>query len=112
MEMVLDPKGSIRCLYGEALDLSSLGELRIQHASHGKAAGAHWYADLSPVGGPKLGPLCGRSHNSSNWTTDPCCAIPHALETTDPFHVLTTSSLSPKESANDCSVTRRAPVPD
>ena len=46
----------------EKLDLAALGTMEIRRASHVEpdAVGA-WWADLSPVGGPKLGPHTRRS---------------------------------------------------
>jgi hypothetical protein len=62
MLLRIDPGGQVSCLYGEAIDLASLGALMIQRASqvepdeHG-----HWWADLAPVHGPRLGPFRQRS---------------------------------------------------
>jgi hypothetical protein len=58
MELVVSPDGVVRCVYGEAIDLRALGRPRIRRASavEPDAAGA-WWADLSPVGGPRLGPF-------------------------------------------------------
>jgi hypothetical protein len=62
MQMVIDPQGGIRCLYGEAIDLAALGTLSIQRASHVEPdAEGQWWADLAPVGGPVLGPFDRRS---------------------------------------------------
>jgi len=62
MELVITPGGTIRCIYDEAVDLAALGTLDIRRAStvEPDAAGA-WWADLAPVGGPKLGPFHRRS---------------------------------------------------
>ncbi len=62
MELVIDPGGVVRCVYGEELDLAGLGTVEIHRASHVEpdAAGA-WWADLAPVGGPTLGPYPRRS---------------------------------------------------
>jgi len=59
--MVIDPAGSVHCLYGEQIDLSSLGEVTIRRASFVEPDDHCWYADLSPVGGPTLGPFLLRS---------------------------------------------------
>ena len=62
MQLMIAPDGRIRCLYDEQIDLAELGGLEITRASfvepdqHGS-----WIADLSPVGGPILGPLPRRS---------------------------------------------------
>jgi len=61
MLMVIDTHGQVRCLYGEEIDLGCLGELSIRRASHVEAVGPSWYADLSPVNGPQLGPYSLRS---------------------------------------------------
>lgn len=62
MELVITPDGVLRCVYDEAMDLAALGDVEIRRASHVEpdAAGA-WWADLSPVAGPKLGPFDKRS---------------------------------------------------
>jgi hypothetical protein len=62
MEIVVDPSGQVRCLYDEAIDLASLGQLDIKRASHVEPdEHGSWWADLAPVDGPKLGPCILRS---------------------------------------------------
>lgn len=62
MELVVTPHGSIRCLYGEEIDLRSLGRLSICRASHVEPnAQGQWLADLAPLAGPTLGPFSTRS---------------------------------------------------
>ena len=62
MEILIEPSGTARCLYGEAIDLSVLGELEIRRASHVEpTAAGQWLADLTPVSGPVLGPFLLRS---------------------------------------------------
>jgi hypothetical protein len=62
MQLVVDPHGTIRALYGEEIDLATLGPLLIARASHVEPdARGQWWADLSPVGGPALGPFGRRS---------------------------------------------------
>lgn len=62
MQLLVDPDGSIRCLYAESVDLRTLGRLEIRRASHVEpAADGRWLADLRPVGGPQLGPFAHRS---------------------------------------------------
>jgi hypothetical protein len=52
----------VRCLYGEDLALDALGPLTICRASHVEPTkSGRWTADLSPIGGPKLGPFAQRS---------------------------------------------------
>ena len=54
--------GSVRCIYGELIDLSVLGTLQIRRASFVEPAlDGRWQADLSPSGGPVLGPFPSRS---------------------------------------------------
>jgi hypothetical protein len=62
VQLLIEPGGRVRCLYGEEIDLSRLGRLSIERASRVEpdAAGA-WWADLSPVDGPVLGPFPQRS---------------------------------------------------
>jgi len=63
MQMVIDPQGQVRCLYTETMDLAALGPLVICRASHVEPdSNGQWWADLSPVNGPRLGPYQVRSH--------------------------------------------------
>ena len=62
MDIIVNPNGDGRCIYGEAIDLSSLGPIAIQRASHVEPdADGTWLADLSPANGPVLGPFPQRS---------------------------------------------------
>ena len=62
MELIITPAASIRCLYDETLDLSSLGTQQIQRGSHVEPTpDGQWTAELSPVSGPLLGPFARRS---------------------------------------------------
>jgi hypothetical protein len=62
MELFITPSGRVRCLYGEELDLGSLGPLTIRRASLVEPTDSgHWTADLSRIGGPTLGPFAQRS---------------------------------------------------
>ena len=62
MRLVIKPDGGVRCLYDEAVDLSSLGSLTIQRGSHVEPdATGQWSADLAPVDGHVLGPFSRRS---------------------------------------------------
>ncbi len=62
MQLVIKPDGAVRCLYGEEIDLHTIGCPTIARGSyvepdeHGR-----WTADLLPAGGPKLGPFDHRS---------------------------------------------------
>jgi hypothetical protein len=62
MELVISPQGDAQCVYSEAISLHSIGNVQIQRASHVEPDGqGQWWADLSPVSGPKLGPFQQRS---------------------------------------------------
>jgi hypothetical protein len=62
MRLVIDTHGVVRCVYSEALDLATLGVVSVRRASHVEAdAEGRWWADLSPVAGPRLGPFERRS---------------------------------------------------
>jgi hypothetical protein len=62
MLLVVDANGVIRCLYDESLDLTALGALTIARASHVEPdPTGEWWAELAPVGGPRLGPYARRS---------------------------------------------------
>lgn len=62
MLLRIDPGGNITCLYGETIELSALGSLKIRRASHVEPdQHGIWWADLAPVGGPQLGPFALRS---------------------------------------------------
>jgi hypothetical protein len=76
MELVVETDGTIRCVYDEALDLSSVGSAQIQRGSHVEPDDhGNWFADMSPLDGPLLGPFAKRSEAlaaeviwlSSNW---------------------------------------------
>ena len=56
MQLHIDPHGTLQCVYGEVIDLASLGPLLIRRASHVEPdEHGRWWADLSPIGGPRLG---------------------------------------------------------
>jgi hypothetical protein len=58
MQMVIDTRGRVRCLYSEEIDLHALGSLSIRRASQVEPDGeGRWWADLAPVDGPNLGPF-------------------------------------------------------
>src|SRR5205814_4594772 len=62
VELLVDPRGQVRCLYTECLDLAQLGRMRIRRASRVEPdILGRWWADLSPVRGPRLGPFRKRS---------------------------------------------------
>jgi hypothetical protein len=58
MNILILPDGNARCIYGESMSLSQLGKISIRRGSHVEPdEDGQWYADLSPVNGPKLGPF-------------------------------------------------------
>jgi hypothetical protein len=62
MELVIDCQGWICGIYSEEIELRMLGPLVIRRASHVEPDGeGRWWADLAPVGGPRLGPFNKRS---------------------------------------------------
>ena len=62
MRLVIDPAGEVRCLNGEDIPLKEFGRLRITRGSHVETTpDGIWTADLSPVGGPVLGPFDAQS---------------------------------------------------
>ena len=62
MQLLIDPQGSVRCVYDETLPLAELGQMTISRGSHVEPDEiGQWLADLSPVSGPQLGPFATRS---------------------------------------------------
>lgn len=64
MNIYFRPDGSAQCLYGENIKLDTLGALNIKRASHVEPdpqTPGTWYADLSPVGGPKFSGFLSRA---------------------------------------------------
>jgi len=62
MDLVVQPDGTVRCVYDEAIDLDPIGRPSITRASHVEPDGqGGWLADLAPVRGPMLGPFLRRS---------------------------------------------------
>ena len=62
MQLIVTPEGAVRCVYGEEIDLHCLGRPAISRGSHVEPdQQGRWFADMSPVGGPKLGPFDRRS---------------------------------------------------
>jgi hypothetical protein len=80
MDLVIMSTGQVRCLYCEELDLGSLGSLTIRRASHVEPTQqGEWTADLSPLGGPTLGPFARRSEAitaETEWIEGHAIAIP------------------------------------
>jgi hypothetical protein len=62
MDLIIEPSGQVRCLYDELIDLRALGCPDITRASRVEPdLAGQWWADLAPVGGPRLGPFARRS---------------------------------------------------
>jgi hypothetical protein len=86
MQLVIDAQGQVHAVYDEVLDLSVLGPLAIRRASQVEPdASGQWWADLTPVAGPVLGPFPQRSLAlaaerawlEQHWLS----AVPHQLGT-------------------------------
>jgi hypothetical protein len=62
MQLVIESGGAVRCIYSEDIDLAALGSPAIFRASHVEPdEHGRWWADLSPMNGPQLGPFSLRS---------------------------------------------------
>jgi hypothetical protein len=62
MHLVISPQGQVCCIYGESIDLTTLGELAIRRASFVEPnSRGRWLADLTPIKGPLLGSFSSRS---------------------------------------------------
>ena len=58
MDLLIQPSGTVRCVFGEEIDLGQLGQLSIRRGSHVEPTpDGQWTADLAPVQGPLLGPF-------------------------------------------------------
>lgn len=66
MLMIFLEDGTAESIYSEDIDLSTLGKLTHTRASHVEPGKNGWVADLSPVGGPLLGPFTRRSEAITN----------------------------------------------
>ncbi len=62
MDLRIDRQGRVVCVYSEEINLSRLGSLSIRRASHVEPdETGQWWADMVPLGGPRLGPFARRS---------------------------------------------------
>jgi len=62
MNLVIESQGTVRCLYGEAIALHCLGDVKIHRASQVEPdTKGQWWANLGPLDGPILGPFARRS---------------------------------------------------
>jgi hypothetical protein len=58
MRLLVDPQGTVRCVYAEDIDLAALGTPSVRRAGHVEPdTQGRWWADLWPVHGPRLGPF-------------------------------------------------------
>ena len=58
MDLLIESTGTVRCVFGEEIDLGQLGRLSIRRGSHVEPTpDGQWTADLAPVQGPLLGPF-------------------------------------------------------
>jgi hypothetical protein len=58
MKLLVRPDGTVRAIYDESIDLAVLGKPTIARASRVEPDHeGRWRADLTPVGGPVLGPF-------------------------------------------------------
>jgi hypothetical protein len=62
LQLVVTAAGNVRAIYSERIDLAQLGKVSIRRGSHVEpTSNGRWTADLSPCGGPLLGPFAVRS---------------------------------------------------
>ena len=62
MQLVIDPAGQIRTIYGEEIALAALGRPKLFRASFVEPdQDGNWHVDLRPLIGPVLGPFAHRS---------------------------------------------------
>ena len=77
LSLVVNSRGTVRCVYAESIDLRLLGPPALARASHVEPDGSgRWWADLSPVNGPRLGPF---NHRSEALTAERCWLEAHWL---------------------------------
>lgn len=58
MSITVTPDGNLKFIWDDRLDeLKHAGEFHRRRASYVESAGTQWTADMSPVGGPLLGPF-------------------------------------------------------
>ena len=61
-EIIIERDSTVRMIYTEAVEPLALGHATIQRASNVEPdQNGLWWADLSPVNGPKMGPYLRRS---------------------------------------------------
>ena len=58
MQIVIKPTGVFISIYNDSFDYGEFGKPQIRRASHvDPDETGHWFADMSPVNGPILGPF-------------------------------------------------------
>ena len=61
-ELIIGLGGNVRMIYSELIEANALGDPKIERGSHVEPdQNGLWWADLSPINGPKLGPFLMRS---------------------------------------------------
>ena len=102
IELLMTTHGIVRAIYTEVIPIQVLGQVQIQRASHVEPdAAGRWWADLSPSGGPYLGPFTYRSEAlqaEHDWLTQ---------------HVLFGPTLHPLQEENgpdECSTSLEVPA--
>ena len=61
-ELIIGLGGNVRMIYSELVEPHSLGDPTIERGSHVEPdQNGFWWADLTPVNGPRLGPYHMRS---------------------------------------------------
>lgn len=94
MQLVIDRHGQVHCVYSEVIDLAVLGSLTIRRGSFVEPDDeGRWTADLSPIGGPCLGPFAHRSQAlvaeqswlEQHWLVRNHAMPGHDVQTLEPF---------------------------
>ena len=85
IEIIVGDDGAIRMIYDDDLtsELAKQGKLQVQRASHVEPSeNGGWVADLSPVGGPCLGPFDLRKDALTaevNWLKENNTPVPQGM---------------------------------
>ena len=65
MKITVEVDGRIKFIYDDSVAevMQEVGPLEVKRASHVEFDNSNgfWWADMSPVGGPKMGPFIGRN---------------------------------------------------
>ena len=58
MQIVIKPTGVFIGIYSDSFEYENIGRPQIRRASHVEPdTTGHWFADMSPIDGPTLGPF-------------------------------------------------------